>query len=64
VHYNRQLRRAKTDEITKKYKLLHATTTLDIVFSVTCYLELRNVVYVSCISHILPTNVRLVIQTS
>ena len=36
-------------------------STLDFVFSVTYYLELRNAITVCCISHFLPTKVKLVV---
>ena len=41
-----------------KYKL---TTTLNIVFSITYYLELLNAVSIYCISHILPIILELVV---
>ena len=41
--------------------LIH--TTLNIIFSVTYYLELCNAISIYCISHILPTNVKLVVWT-
>ena len=40
-----------------------SVTTLNMIFSVTYYLEVYNVIYVYCISHILPTNVELVLWT-
>jgi hypothetical protein len=40
-----------------------AFITLRIVFSVTCCLELRNALYVYHISHVLLTNVKLVVWT-
>ena len=39
----------------------HAINTLNIVFSVTYYLELCNTIYIYCIYHILPKNVKLVV---
>ena len=35
-------------------------STLNIVVSVTYYLESHNAVFIYCVSHILPTNVKLV----
>ena len=40
-----------------------SSTTLNKIFSVTCYLKLCNIIYVYYTSHILPTNVKLVIWT-
>ena len=37
--------------------------TLNVVFSVTCHLELRNTISIYCISHILPIDVKLVVWT-
>ena len=36
-------------------------TTLNIVFSVTYYLELHNAITIYCISHFLPTKVKLIV---
>ena len=38
-------------------------TTLNIIFSVTYYLELHNAISIYCASHILPTDVKLVVWT-
>ena len=38
-------------------------TTLNMIFNVTYYLELHNAIFICCISHILPTNVKLVVWT-
>ena len=38
-------------------------TTIYMIFSVIYYLELRNATYIYYISHILPTNVKLVVWT-
>ena len=38
-------------------------TTLNLIFSVTYYLELRNAITVNCSSHFLPTKVKLVVWT-
>ena len=37
--------------------------TLNMIFSVTYYLELHNAISIYCSSHILPTNVELIIWT-
>ena len=41
----------------------HVDWTLNIVFSITYYLELYNVVILYCISHFMPTKVELVVWT-
>ena len=37
------------------------TATLNMVFSVSYYLELHDVIFIYCRSHILPANVKLVV---
>ena len=38
-------------------------TTLNMIFSVTYYLKLQNAISIYYISHILPTNVKLIVWT-
>ena len=47
--------------LTKRH--LHSSTTLNMKFSFTYYLELCNLVSIYCISHILSKNVKLIVWT-
>ena len=46
------------------YILMRKSTPLHMIFSVTYYLELHNAISITCTSHILPTNVKMVVLTS
>ena len=51
------------DVVPNQRKCYRLNTTLDIVFTVTYYLELRNAIAIYSIFHILPKNVKLVVWT-